>query len=276
MDIDRDRVRSILDPTGRGPPRRAVYTTHVVDKTEAPNERELDALSELCRLLFDTEPREPRDLLRRCFEGRATAWKALEDDVRLGYEVPLEPDDAPKMLEYLRGSLVTTAIASSCGMLIPKTPAEWWAAGSWADIFPKIPRASYDDFKMVARHVSASVETVARILRDRPDAAPLFATMRPGDLKLACDDPAVASALTTYAEHHPEDHGALAILGIVGKADPELGLAVLARVPRSKIDLRTVAAAALALQRSEDKRIKNAGMIIEALCARVQTPGPSN
>ena len=274
--MDIDRVKRILDPSGRGPPRRAVYTTHVLDRTEAPTERELDAVSELCHALFDTEPREPRALLRRCFEGRLTAWKALEDDVRLGYAMPLEAADALRMLEYLGGSMVTPAIASSCGMLIPKTPADWWASGSWVDIFPKIPRESYDDFKAVARHVGAPVEMVARVLKNRPDAAALFASMRPGDLALACDDPEVASALAAHAEKHPEDYGALAILGIVDKADADLGLAVLARVPRSKIDLRTVAAAALALQRSPDRRIKNTGMILEALCARVRTPCPSS
>lgn len=86
MDPSIKTIQSLLDPLHHGV-RRAVVTDDglVQDKTHHPDLTEIQVLSNICHVVFHTEPRDAQTLLHRAFiEDIQTAWDALADDIRLG------------------------------------------------------------------------------------------------------------------------------------------------------------------------------------------------
>ena len=121
MDELQGRLRRVLDPLGYGIPRRAVISASsrvVMDKSRAVDETEIGSISEVCSIIFGTEPRHPADLLRRAFtsSSKDSTWQALRDDIVWEYPVTLG-------LEYVggrrQGFAGTTGRVS--GVCVPET-----------------------------------------------------------------------------------------------------------------------------------------------------------
>ena len=270
-----DGVRHILDPLGRGPPRRAVVcpaTGLIGDKTSAPHLPEIHALSEMCRECFDTEPRDPDTLLRRAFEDDLdSAWRALRDDILLGHEFRPDPS---KIAAVLNREDVDELRTYACAMLT-KTFED-------VDVETLVERAVDQGFSdsVLAALQEATVrldpDVVARLLEKRPGAARMFLTY-PTMSHVPMRHPNDAMALCAHASSIPvkERYPCLALASLLARTGARVTTSVatdtMVRLRKSKFDVRVAAAAAALASFDSDPIVRAMSSVIESLAAHVQS-----
>jgi hypothetical protein len=268
-------IRHLVDPTKSGIPRRAVIspdTGLVCDKTRAPHLPEVDVLSEMCRVLYGTEPRSPADLVRRAFEeDRASAWTALRDDLLLGFDIAVAPDLISKWLH--RGDELRVYVCSLCARNVALEDVDYSA------LVPRACAFSDDTLAALQSVVSAaapSPEIVAAMVSEYPRSCRMFLKYpRMIDLPVLC--PEIGLKLCNYAESLPvqDRYPSLAMASFVsragGKVRTDVGVKTLVAMRRSRFDVRLAAAAASLASADPDPTHRAMSGIIETLAAHIQT-----
>jgi hypothetical protein len=275
------RVRAILDPLGQGIPRRAAIhseTGLVVDILRYPGLKEVDALSEICHAVFQTEPRDPSQLVHRALVlNVATAWNALRDDLSLGITYKIAGDDVGHVIRCLMTQPNETQ-AYVCSTLITTNPLEQWSF----DVERVITHvatldsdAVCDAFQRVITFLGVSMDLAGRIVSENPHTCRLFLrcpkladvyTYAPGVVGAVCD---YARSLRPSQRYPPLAF--LAILCHAGiRVPPDVGVETMVKLRKTTYDAKLAAAAAVIIQGSEDSTVRAFGNVIESLAAHLQ------
>jgi hypothetical protein len=264
-------IKTLIDPYGHGIPRRVVVlpdTGLLCDKTRAPTLPEISSLSEVVHLLYDTEPRDPEALLRRCvIDDVPTAWTALRDDLVLGYafKVPEElVGHFLKLLDSKPGAVQTFV----CLKLIPKharTEATLVHACSLRDAH----------VLEACREMDIDIHTAARLLVSHPETSVAFIT-HPRLLEVHLLQPTVCRVLCDYAMSAKDMYPPLSIVaqlvhsGVAPPTDHPVGLDTLQKLRKGKFNVKLAAAAAVLCQHHPDPIVRNLSAVIETLSATIQ------
>lgn len=268
-----DAVRKLVDPMRTGNiPRRVVVSPEtglVCDITSAPHLPECEVLSEICSVMYNTEPRNPTDLVRRAFDDNIqTAWEAMRDDILVGYTFEIPQTSVRKWLyagDELRVSVCCRLVSQKIGHI------EYGRLAS---------RPFTDDTFAALQHVvAASIptpETVATLVCEFPRCCRMFLRYpRIVDLPLFRSD--IGLKVCEYASTVDigKRYPALAMASLVARAgakiDPDIGASTLTQIRRSRIDIRLAAAAAgLAATAGNPTHRAMAGLI-ESLAAHIQS-----
>ena len=282
-----DRLRQILDPLGHGVPRRATLARDsrlIVEKSHG-TELEIDAISEVCHLLFGNElpPRSFRDLLRRALHMPANPvlWQSMRDDIVNKY--PIEVPDEEH--EYIIHSLMKEPSDDSvfvCCRIISETPAMW---DRFKESFSNIVRILgllesdivASSFREVVCKIRISSANIANALDTYPYAARLFVGIGAPDLAAAYRvDPSFAAKIDAYAMSLPPARrtahlSILAMLvhsGICFKT--ESGPDTFASLKKGKHDAKLSVAAAILCQSHADPHLGGMAYVIESLASTLQ------
>lgn len=276
------RLRALLDPLGRGVPRRAVYTDVITDLTDAPDAPELDAVSEICHLVFGTETRHPGTLLTRALDlDIPSAWSALCDDLTTGHAFAVTDRVAAAVPHALLRRPPTEARTVACALLAASAPDALRAplrarlvdiVGVQAALASPAAVASLQKLVTAAAPPPADVAT---ILTRYPYAAKavLLCDLRAAH---ACDPGGVVQSLETYARARAplartDALSALAALvqqGVAVRTD--LGAETLVRVAGLKYDVRLAAACAVLMRGDGGGARCTVARLVESLAAMAQ------
>jgi hypothetical protein len=275
------RLKSILDPLGRGVPRRAVIDPHtglVIDKVHHPRLKEIDALSEICHIVFRTEPRDPLQVLHRALVlNIGTAWDALRDDTILGITYKIAGDDVGHVIRCLLTQPNETQ-AYVCSMLVSTNPLEKWSFD-----FDHVARhiATLDSdtvcqaFQKVTSLMTISTEHLGRLVIEYPHTCRLFlSTPRLADVYSHCPD--IVGILCRYAGtlRAAQRYPPLAFLATLCHAGvyvpPDVGIDTMVKLRKTTYDAKIAAAAAVIIQGSSDDTTRAFGNIIESMAAHLQ------
>ena len=276
-----DKLKRILDPLGRGIPRRAAIdpqTGLVVDKVCHPRLKEIDALSEICHVVFRTEPRDPRHVLHRALVlNTSTAWDALRDDVSLGISYKIAGDDVCHVIRCLLTQPNETQ-AYVCSMLITTNPLEKWSFD--VDIVARHLATLDSDmvceaFQKVAGLMTISTEHLARLIAEYPQTCRIFlSTPRLADVY--SHSPEIVGILCRYAETLRPAHRypPLAFLATLCHAGvyvpPDVGIDTMVKLRKTTYDAKIAAAAAVIIQGSSDQTVRAFGNVMESMAAHMQ------
>ena len=288
-----DALRRILDPLGRGIPRRAAIdpcTGLVVDKVHHPRLKEIDALSEICHIVFRTEPRDPVHVLHRALVlNSRSAWDALRDDVSLGITYKIAGDDVGHVIRCLLTQPNETQ-AYVCSELISANPLEKWSFD-----FDAVARhlatlesdTVYEAFQKVTGLMTISTEHLGRLVAEHPHTCRIFLSMP----RLAdAYSPEIVDVLCRYARtlRPAQRYPPLAFLATLAHAGvyvpPDVGIDTMVKLRKSTYDAKIAAAAAVIIQGSSDETTRAFGNVIESMAAHLQKvssairekPDPSN
>lgn len=254
MDDVKKTLLGLLDPRGTGKvPRRAVLLDCglIVDRTEAPDKPEVHVVSQIARAVFDTEPRDPNDLLHRALVLNVpSAWDALKDDLVLGYSFVL-PNN---MVSHAHRHLVhhpTPAKAYVCSRLllhtdVPKNIFDDLPVGAIADM----PEDAVLAVQTMLQALQPDVAKVAKVLRDAPNACRLFLTHTRLS-QLPYHDPQLLDHLCEHAASVPVKlrYPTLALVAVVCQSgvrfSHDVGVQTLEALAKTKFDVKLAAAAAV-------------------------------
>lgn len=266
-----DAVKSLLDPCGYGIPRRAVVlpeTGLVCDKTRAPDLPELDCLSQLCHVLFGTEPRDPELLMRRALDDIPAAWDALKDDLLLGISFDVPHDLVGEFVRVLSHAPNATQ-AYVCLKLVPQHARIESVLLSCLSL--------RDDLVLNAcSSLSIDVHTMAHMLVTHPRSAAIFVT-HPKLLDVYRLQPTVCTVLCDHAMTLPvnDRYPPLSVVaqlvhsGIAPPKDHPVVLDTLTTMRRN-YDVKLAAAAAVLGQSHSDPTVRALSRVIETLGATIQ------
>ncbi len=279
-----DRVRQILNPLRHQPPRRAVLSdcNLVIDKTADPSKPEIEALSEICSIAFDTEPRHPADLLRRALVNNVSAaWNALRDDLVCGYSVPLPHEYARDIHRHL-SDCPTECMTFVCLTLVCQSPHEWFSSLDIGVLARNV--ASYSIlsplFCQTIEHLRVPDSVIAETLESAPTTVAFFLG--------ACNPSALCALRPTlpttlighaYALHAAERYAPIGFLALLVRLNDRhvdvsqaatLGIKTLTCIPKKRFDARVAAAASVLAQKSPDPDIAAIASIVETLATALQ------
>jgi|Laugresbdmm110sd_1035091.scaffolds.fasta_scaffold06916_3 hypothetical protein len=282
-----DRLRQILDPLGHGVPRRATLARHsklIVEKSQG-NELEIDAISEVCHLLFGNElpPRSFRDLLRRALHTphNPALWQSMRDDIVHKYPIEV-PDDEHEYIIHLLMKESSDDSVFVCCRIVAETPAMW---DRFKECFSDIVRVlglSESDivassFREVVCKVRMSSANVANALDTYPYAARLFVGIGAPELAAAYRvDPSFAAKIDAYAMSLPPARRTahLSILAMLVHSGisfkTESGPDTFAALKKGKHDAKLDVAAAILCQSHADPRLSGMACVIESLASTLQ------
>lgn len=276
-----DDIRRLLNPYSLSI-RRAVFcptTGCVIDKTQAPEQPEVNVLSELCALVFDVEPRHQGDLLERAIILNVqAAWTALYDDIQLGLSFDAS-GYGPMLLHHLLNSTscqqlyVLGALMST--VEVKDLDIQRMAASiqQYRDDVLYIP--TIEKFQKIVQQMCPDTETVARLLLAHPELSGVFVTHPmlvdvyikhrdlPGKL---CD---YAMSQDVSRRYFPLSIVAIWVHNGLHIQHP-VGIDTLTQMHRKKFDIRICAAASVVAQSSEEPTVRKMCMLLETLCATVQ------
>ena len=273
-------LRLLLDPRGRGIPRRATldYAGLVVDATAL---QETDVVSDVCHALFgsELEPRDPALLIDRAVTHNIpSAWRALRDDCRANRV----PDHvwgrvSPNHMLAALFRPVDESVVDVCAYILDRLDlALDVPADRWSEVARSI--SSSDAGRAIMEHLDPSVRDVATILVEAPEAGSLFlgsASVAVG-AAARCDPGVVPSLVAHAAALAPHRRYApLALLAIIssggfGDVDPAIGVSTLVDLKRRAFDAKLAAAAAVIAQRHDDAAIRGMAHVVESLASAVQ------
>jgi len=286
MDELQGRLRRVLDPLGYGIPRRAVISASsrvVMDKSRAVDETEIGSISEVCSIIFGTEPRHPADLLRRAFtsSSKDSTWQALRDDIVWEYPVTLG-------LEYV-GDVVRVLLAQPdecrafvCLKLVVGTSPEVWEGlmESFVDIAGQIAAIDSEVVVLAFRETLTFLNVPRQTLYDMVMRYPQTVKfLRYTDIAGVYDcGHAVVEKLIEYARTlpAPQRTGPLVFLAvltqhsILPRGAAALGLETLVGLKRVKYDVQVAASAAVLAQCEESSVVASLAAVIESLAAALQ------
>jgi len=286
------RLRDLVDPTGHGVPRRAVLAGPgrlAVDKSRAPDQPEVDVISEICHLCFQTEPRHAVELMDRALvQDLPDAWTALRDDLVWGYPVPVCQDHVPHIVAALyRPSECRVFV---CAKLIASSDdAVCWSSleDSFEDVLRHVTTVDSEvaasAFQEVVARLGIDAAVVAECLCQHPASAKMFLGLCHADLLgVARAAPHLADVLETHARSLPagKRYPTLAFLATLAHAGvrvgkPQLGVDTLVELRRQKYDVRLAAAAAVLAQTHDDPTVAALVHAVESLACTLQKINPS-
>lgn len=275
-------LRRILDPFSQKI-RRAVLcptTGCIIDKTKAPDQPEIDSISEICSRILDVEPRHSKELLHRAIVlNKMEAWNALYDDIRLGYTF-----DASMYQIMLHHHLMNTR---SCQQLyvIGVLFGNRIDGLDIQDISTAIQQYTKDPlyiptieiYQKIVQVLCPDTEDVAQILLHHPELSGLFAT-HPLLVDVYVKHRNLPTVLCDYAlsvdvsqRYYPLSIVAIFIHNGLHIQHP-VGLDTLCQLRRKKFDIKVCAAACVVSQSSSTTtpEIKHLCTLIETLCATIQ------
>ena len=298
--MDCDRLRGLLRHAGEKPPRRAVLAGPgrlVADKSRAPGEPEVDVLSEICHVVFGTEPRDARALLDRALvQNVPEAWAALRDDLVWGYPVNVDHDHVPHVVAALLAQPPDECRVFACSKLIMSSSGAAW--DPLVAALPRIVRAvsalesdvAAAAVREVIAHFGVAPACIADCVSTCPRSAVLFLGTSTQDLLAAHRAaPQLVARVHAHARALPaaQRYAPLAFLASLAQAGAPvdaastsaLGVDTLVDLRRQKFDLRVAAAAAVLAQSCADPAIAALVHVIETLAAslaRAGSRGPAN
>ena len=282
-----DRLRQILDPTGHGIPRRVVLAneSRLIAAKTLGHELEIDAISELCHLIFGDElqPRSFRDLLRRALTTQShAAWQALRDDIVHKYPIEVSPDEYEHIVHVLMKESSDECVFVCC-RIVSETPAIW---DRFKECFSDIVRVlglSESDivatsFREVVVKLRMSSANVANALDKYPYAARLFVGIGAPDLAAAYRvDPSFSNKIDAYAMGLPPARRGpqLSILAMLVHSgifiQTESGPDTFAALKKGKHDAKLDVAAAILCQSHADPALSGMACVIESLASTLQS-----
>jgi hypothetical protein len=249
------------------------------DKTAAPHLEELDILSEVCRVCFDAEPRDPETLLRRAFvDDTDAAWRALRDDVLLTYPVSPRLSD---VVDVLNRPSIDELRVYVCLLL----GANIKIAYRDIDVVSLVERAGrdvYSDDTLTALQPAVAMITpdvAARILETYPHTARAFLTY-PGLPHVAMRSPGIAAAMCAHAERLPinQRYPSMALAALFARTGVPVATTVardtFLRLRKTKFDVRVAAAAAALASFDDDPLVRAMSSVVESMAAHMQ-PKPA-
>lgn len=277
-----DEIKRLL-----GDARRAVIcptTGLVLDKYKARNVPEIDAISEICRVL-GAQPRNARDLLHQSLVANVpAAWTALKRDLIMKYRIPVTGfvDDVCRWLRA-RPSEVQTYV---CCRLITTNPDEPWSFPDIGAIAQHVATLKSETvlsaFQCVFENCHPSDDVIADLLLSTPDACRMVLT-HPALPGVCAKRPDVIDHLQKAAAAKPatERYPQMAVLAVAVQAGcnilaTELALDTVVNLRGRSFRPGLAAAAAVLMQRSPDATIAAIGHVIEALAATAGRTDPSN
>lgn len=284
-------LKSILDPYKEGVRRAVLTETGLVrDKKHDPDKEECAVLSEVCRIVFDSESRDSLTLLERAYNDNIpAAWDALFDDVRLGLVIPrvdlfirpimvsMQHASSAKIL-YVSGMLAV-AYAKSTGALkldgpfdVHNTVAALRALSTDA-LYP----ALVDTYQQVMAYTVPAIEDVATCITEHPASCALFikhphldhlCTLFPELVTVLVD--AASSVSVTQRQPYMV---MLALMARQGhRVTSNIALDTLTKLRSSKFHLNLAASAAIVAcsQKDQDPVVMSLCMLVETLCTVIQ------
>ena len=275
------QLRSLLDPLGRGIPRRVVIDPHtglVTNKLVCPRLKEVDVLSEICHIVFNTEPRDQQRILYRALIlNVSTAWNALREDISLGITYKIAGDDVGHVVRCLLNQPNETQ-AYVCSAFITSNPLEHWSF-DLSHVTRHLAHIESDTvceaFQKVLQLLGFSMTHLAQLVTECPHTCRMFLTM-PRLADVYTHMPEIVDILCRYtASLRPiQRYPPLAFLAILCHSGihipPDVGIETMIKLRKTSYDAKIAAAAAVIIQGSSDESTRAFGNVIESLAAHLQ------
>jgi len=288
-----DDLRRILDPYKEGVRRAVVTETGLVrDMKHDPDKEECAVLSEVCRIVFEAETRDVRELLERAYiHNIEAAWNALFDDVRLGLVIPhvdkfvsniminMHHTTSAQQL-YVSGKLIVT-YAHKANLQKIQEPFD-------ASVVVKVLESLSTDvlypdlvdvYQQVVTVTIPPIDDVADIIMKTPSSCALFirhphidhlCTMFPALLTVLAD--AAASVSVTRRQPYMVMLALMTRQGHRLDAERSVALDTLTGLRSTKFHLNVAASSAIVAgsQKNQDPRVVSLCVLIETLCSVIQ------
>lgn len=286
-----ETLKTLLDPYKEGV-RRAVITDAglIRDKKFEPDKDECTVLSEVCRVVFDTETRDARALIQKAYiDGLETAWNALFDDVRLGLTVPNTEMYVQHIMAHTRSTtsakklyvsgVLLVAHAKKTGVLKLKEPFDVHMTAKVIETFSTDPL--YDDivhvFQEVVQYTIPPIEDVADVITACPKMCALFpkhphidhlCTLFPNLVKVLSD----AAATVPVTARQPY----MVMLALMVRhghhVNSTVAIETLTRLRSTKFHLNLAASSAIVATSAsqQDPTVTALCMLVETLCTVIQ------
>lgn len=288
-----DDLKRILDPYKEGV-RRAVVTESglVRDMKHDPGKEECDVLSEVCRIVFEAETRDVRELLERAYvHNIEAAWNALFDDVRLGLVIPhvdmfvtniminMHHTTSAKHM-YVSGKMIVSYAQQAD---IQKIRDPFDASVVVKNLESLSTDALYPDLVEVYQQVMAvtipPIDDVADIIMNTPSSCAFF-TKHPHVDHLCTMFPALLTVLADAADAVPvtQRQPYMVMLALMTRqghrleAQRTVALETLKGLRSTKFHLNIAASSAIVAgsQKNQDPAIVSLCVLIETLCSVIQ------
>lgn len=282
-----DRIRTILDPYAKGVRRAVVNDAGLIqDKTAYPQGTEIEAISHVCHIVFDTEPRDAASLLHRAYiERRQSAWKALADDLRLGLEVTGTETYVPHVFAsiahpssaeecYVSGKIAQSYYSTIDDHTVSTMPS--LTVQSVVDaVYTFYDQDTVAVYQDIVKCHGFSPSDLGQVMTERPETCELF-LMYPEMDQVCLEHPDLLQRLSDAAINVPVSERRpymmmLATLSRQGsRVSHDVGLDTLVHA-KSKFSVHTLAAAAVLSQHPENpKTVRSLCALVETLCTALQ------
>jgi hypothetical protein len=286
-----ETLKGILDPYKEGVRRAVITDTGLVrDKKYEPEKNECAVLSEVCRVVFDAEPRDIDLLLEKTYINNIqSAWNALYDDVKLGLVVPRVEMYMKHIMAHMRGSTSAKQVYISGKLAVAyakktetvklhepfDTQATVNTIKSFAtdELYPDL----IETYQEVIQYTIPSIEDVANVIQAQPDTCALFlkhphldhlCTLFP-DLLMVLSS---AASTVHVAERQPYMMMMALLVRHGHRVDSPVALDTLAKLRSTKFHLNLAAASAIVASTTprQDPTVTSLCMLVETLCTVIQ------
>lgn len=285
-----ETLRNILDPYKEGVRRAVITDTGLVrDKKFEPAKDECAVLSEVCRVVFDAEPRDIDLLLEKTYINNIqSAWDALYDDVKLGLVIPKIDVYLKHIMAHTRGSCspkqmyisgkLAVAYAKKTETVKLQEPFDVKATVDTMESFVTDPL--YQDivqtYQEVVQYTIPPIEEVAEIIQQRPNTCALF--LKHPHLDHLCTlfpDLLMVLASAAEAVHVSKRQPYMMMMALLvrqgHRVNSPVALDTLAKLRSTKFHLNLAAASAIvASSTQQDPTVTSLCMLIETLCTVIQ------